>query len=515
MLRALHAEGNLLEGEFRPGGSSLEWCDNEVLQQIRRKSLARLRREVEPVEQRTFALFSARWQGVASKRRGLDALLDSIETLQGAALLASEVEREILRARIADYQTGDLDTLMAAGEVVWVGLEQVGPRDGRIALYLTESLGLLLPPANATLDTSAPSDRARQIISLLQSRGALFYSEIHAACGGFPGDTIDALWQLAWAGQITNDTFHPVRNFLRAADSKRARAEANDQLPGSPEYLRRIRSRKSAGGSAQGRWSLISQRIGKLPTPTEWASNTARQLLVRHGVVMRETAAAENIPGGYTAVYPVFKAMEESGWAQRGMFVAGLGAAQFATPAAVDLLRNMRRDSHNTEALYLAASDPANPYGTLFPWPQAEDPAESDPNAHHAMSRTRGAGVILIQGELTAFLRRGNPAIKVFLPSMEPDRTKVSQQLAKRLATLAIERQGRRSGLLIGSINDIPAREHFLARFLEDAGFVNTALGFQMRRVSPLLAAPTQADQDQTELDDSPDEGASELSESA
>jgi len=516
VLRALHAEGNLLEGEFRPGGSSLEWCDNEVLQQIRRKSLARLRREVEPVEQSTFALFSARWQGVASKRRGLDALLDSIETLQGAALLASEVEREILRARIADYQTGDLDALMAAGEVVWVGLEQVGPRDGRIALYLTESLGLLLPPSNATPDTPTLSDRARQIISLLQSRGALFYSEIHAACGGFPRDTIDALWQLAWAGQITNDTFHPVRDFLRAADSKRARAEANDQLPGSPEYLRRIRSRKSTGGPAQGRWSLISQRIAKLPTATEWASNTARQLLVRHGVVMRETAAAENIPGGYSAVYPVFKAMEESGWAQRGMFVAGLGAAQFATPAAVDLLRNMRRDSPNVEALYLAASDPANPYGTLFPWPQAENTAESDPNGHHAMSRTRGAGVILIHGELIAFLRRGNPSIKVFLPSMEPDRTKVAQLLAKRLATLAIERQGRRSGLLIGSINGTPAREHFLARFLEDAGFVNTALGFQMRRVSPLLTAPAQADQtDQADLDDSADETASELSESA
>src|ERR1700683_814279 len=521
VLRSLHAEGNLLEGEFRPGGSGIEWCDGEVLQQIRRKSLARLRREVEPVERRTFALFSARWQGISAKRRGLDALLDSIETLQGAPVLASEWEREILRARIADYQPGDLDALMAAGEVVWLGLEQVGPRDGRIALYLTESLGLLLPSgpsATDAVDAPAPSERAQQIISLLDSRGALFYSEIHAACGGFPRDTVDALWQLAWAGLITNDTFHPIRNFLRPVDSKRARQEFNDQTPGSPEYLRRIRSRKSAGGPAQGRWSLIRQRIGKIPTPTEWAGNLARQLLVRHGVVTRETVAAENIHGGFSRIYPVFKTMEESGWAQRGMFVAGLGAAQFATPAAVDLLRNMRSNSPNTEALYMAASDPANPYGTLFPWPQPPvgDSSSADSSAPHAMSRTRGAGVILIQGELAAFLRRGNPAIKVFLPSMEPEHTQFTQLLAKKLASLAIERQGRRSGLLIGMINDAPAREHPLARFMEDAGFVNTALGFQMRRVSPLLAPAALTDP--IDLDDSAEtaeDESTELSESA
>jgi ATP-dependent helicase Lhr and Lhr-like helicase len=520
ILHTLHADGNLLEGEFRPGGSNLEWCDGEVLQQIRRKSLAKLRREVEPVEQKTFARFTTRWQGVTAKRRGLDALLDSIEVLQGAPLLASELEREIFRSRIADYQQGDLDALMAAGEVVWVGLEQIGPRDGRIALYLTESMGLLLPKATA-FDPSALSERARQIISLLEARGAVFYSEIQSVLGGFPRDTTDALWELVWAGQITNDTFHPIRNFLRPADSKRNRQERSDGLPGSPEYLRRIRSRQTTGGPAQGRWSLIRQRITKTPTQTEWASNTARQLLVRHGVVMRETAAAENISGGYSNIYPVFKTMEESGWAQRGMFVAGLGAAQFATPAAVDLLRSMRAEPANPEALYLAASDPANPHGTLFPWPRtSEDAAETE--AHHAMSRTRGAGVILINGELIAFLRRNNPNMKVFLPAEEPERSSYAQQLAKKLAALAVERQGRRSGLLIATINNQPAREHLLARLLEDAGFVNTALGFQMRRVSPLLtpalqAEPIELEDSETDADSDsdPEAEANKLSESA
>ena len=169
VLRALHARGKLLEGEFRPRGMHQEWCDPEVLQQIRRKSLARLRREVEPVEQRTFARFAARWQGVSTPRRGVDALLDAVENLQGAAMLASEVEREILPARLAEYRSGDLDAVMAAGEVVWVGLEQVGDRDGRVALYLTESLPALLPPAElrkeqvpALRESSKDSGRAGQ-----------------------------------------------------------------------------------------------------------------------------------------------------------------------------------------------------------------------------------------------------------------------------------------------------------------------------------------------------------------
>ena len=489
VLHTLHGRGQLLEGEFRPRGTHREWCDPEVLQQIRRKSLARLRREVEPVEQSTFARFAARWQGVTMKRRGLDALLDAIESLQGTALLASELEREILPARLTEYSANDLDMLMAAGEAIWVGVEQIGERDGRVALYLTESLPLLLPPEELQGNAAPVSERAHRILEVLAKQGATFFAPLHAAIGGgFPRETQEALWELVWSGQVTNDTLHPLRNLLRAKETKRDRAALADGPPGSPEFLRRLRSRARGGGQAQGRWSLVRQRIAEPVNMTQWSANTAQQLLTRHGLVMRETAIAEGIPGGYQTIYPALKTMEERGWIRRGMFVAGLGAAQFAMPSAVDMLRSLRAQPQTPEAVFIAGTDPANPYGTILSWPQTEAIGQSV--AAHGMSRTSGAGVILVNGMLAAFLRRQNPTIRVFLPEGEPERSQVARELAKKLAELAIRQQGRRSGLLIGQIDEAPAREHFLARFLEGAGFVNTTGGFQMRRVAFVATVP-------------------------
>uniref|UniRef100_Q023K9 ATP dependent helicase, Lhr family n=1 Tax=Solibacter usitatus (strain Ellin6076) TaxID=234267 RepID=Q023K9_SOLUE len=469
-LRRQHLDGKLLEGEFRPEGVHREWCDPDVLQQIRRKTLARLRREVVPAEQHTFARMLTRWQGAAVPRRGQDALLDTIEILQGAALPVSELEREILPARVSDYRPADLDALMASGDVVWVGREPVGDRDGRVALYLAEALHkLLLPSPPPEL-----SGRALVIVELLRQMGANFFAALHqAAGGGFPNDTQEALWELVWAGIITNDTFHPLRNLLHAKDDERGRREVREGPPGSPEFLRRFRARTGGAQGGEGRWSLVAQRLGAGVTQTEWSANQAQQLLVRHGIVMRETASVENIVGGYPAIYPALKTMEENGWVRRGMFVAGLGAAQFAMTAAVDMLRSLRAEPEKPEALHLAASDPANPYGNLLAWP----------GANHSMARASGASVVLVNGQLAAFLRRRNPSIRVMLPEEEPERSRVARELAKKLAEVAIRRQGRRSGLLIGEINDAPAQEHFLARFLEGAGFVSSAPGFQMRRV--------------------------------
>jgi ATP-dependent helicase Lhr and Lhr-like helicase len=504
VLRALHAQGKLLEGEFRPNGRHREWCDPDVLQQMRRKSLARLRREIEPVEQYTFARFAMRWQGVTVPRKGLDALLDTVESMQGVAVLASELEREILPLRISDYRHRDLDTLIAAGEVVWLGVESLGERDGRIAVYLTESLPLLLPPKEMPPSGADLSDRARQILEFLATHGASFFAAIHAACGGgFPGESLDALWELVWSGQITNDTLEPVRNLTRPLNRERNRPVFAEQRPGSPEFLRRLRSRGSGDGRVQGRWSLVQQRIATALTPTQWSANISRQLLIHNGIVSRETALAENIPGGYNTVYPALKTMEESGLTRRGMFVAGLGAAQFAMPAAVDMLRGLRMEPAIAEVIYLAATDPANPYGTILPWPRVEDEQTNLP-AHHAMGRAAGAGVILINGRLAAFLRRRNPAIRIFLPESEPERSSLARELGKKLAELAIRRQSRNSGLLIGTINDQPAREHFLARFLEDAGFVNTVLGFQMRRMHS-LGTPARQEETLVEDDDEPE----------
>jgi ATP-dependent Lhr-like helicase len=495
-LHILHGRGQLLEGEFRPRGVHQEWCDPKVLEQIRRKSLARLRREVEPVEQATFARFLTGWQGAAIKRRGLDALLDVIESLQGMALLASDLETEILPARLADYRTGALDTLMAAGEIVWVGIEQVGDHDGRIALYLPDALPRLLPPEQFLGELPPFSLRAQKIGEFLRTSGASFFTQIHAAIGGFARETQDALWELVWSGRATNDTFHPLRNLAFPEQSKRERAALADGPPGSPDVLRRLRSRTAAGGQPQGRWSLVRQEIFPPPSATQWSANVAQQLLARNGMVMRETALAENIPGGYPSIYPALKTMEESGKIRRGMFVTGLGAAQFAMPAAVEMLRAQRLDPDTPEAVYLAAADPANPYGTILPWPRWQAEEEGEPGAH-GMSRTRGAGVVLVNGILAAFLRKQAPSMRVFLPDSEPERSRLGRALANKLAELAVRWQGRRSGMLIGVINDHPAREHFLSPLLVESGFRDTAQGLQMRRVAPVSPLPVAPGEDE------------------
>jgi ATP-dependent Lhr-like helicase len=482
VFRQLLRAGKLLEGEFRPDGFGQEWVDPEVLRVIRRKTLAKLRHEVEPAEQQVFARFLNRWQGTVRPRKGLDALLDSIEILQGTPLLISEIERDILPARISDYKPADLDTLMAAGEVMWVGVERVGERDGRIALYLTETAGSLIAPAQLGSVIPQISDKARQLMEILRTQGAQFFPALHSAAGGgFPGETMDALWELVWVGLVSNDTLEPVRTLRRGNASNREIATRDGVQAGSPEFVRRFRSRLSAGPGTQGRWSLVSSRVGQQSNVTEWAAAVGRQLLTRYGIVSREAAIADRVQGGYSTVYPVLRAMEEAGHVRRGMFVAVLGAAQFASPAAVDLLRSFRTGQQSGEAVNLAASDPANPYGTLLPWPREE---ADDPQ--HGLARAAGASVVLVNGALTAFLRRRSNAIRVFLPTDEPDRSDAARLLAQQLAEIAVWRQTFRGGLLIGEINGQPAREYYLAQFLKDSGFVDTALGFQMRRGTPV-----------------------------
>jgi ATP-dependent Lhr-like helicase len=502
VLKSLHAAGRVLEGEFRPDGTHREWVDAEVLRSIRQKSLARLRREIEPVAQHIYARFSTRWQGVHTQRRGPAALADAIEILQGAALPVSDLEREILPARVLNYRPEDLDALIASGQVTWTGVERIGERDGRIALYLTPSLPLLYPRRSVT----ELSERAQQIVAILKERGASFFAAIHQACGGgFPGETTEALWELVWAGLITNDTFHPLRNLRGKSDAENKTRVHHDGRAGSPEFLLQFRRRNQIGGS-EGRWSLLASRISEISdrsiSDTEWAANTAQQMLIRYGIVTRESSAAEGTPGGYATLYPALKQMEESGWIRRGMFVGGLGAAQFAMPAAVDLLRSLRVPPRDVqpEAMYLAATDAANPYGAILPWPRATD------ESAHGMARTSGAAVVLVDGALTAFLRRNNPAIRVFLPDDEPERTTHARALSAELARAAMRyQQTSRYGMLIADINNGTAREHFLSRFLVEAGFVDTAQGFHIRRKDrriPFADSPEPEDASDQVLED-------------
>ncbi len=483
-LRNLAHEGRILEGGFCPGGLHREWCDAEMLRLIRRKSLARLRREVEPVEQFTLARFLTHWQGVLAPRRSghgnLDGLLDSIDSLQGAPLPASLVETAILPARIAEYAQAGLDTLIAAGEVAWAGVEPIGERDGRIALFLTDKLTLL---AQTRPQTEPLSDKQAKLLSVLESSGASFFDALHQALGGgYPGETIEALWTLVWRGLITNDSLHALRAYIARPDSARA-----------PRRLQTgtvFRSRRTVPPTAQGRWSLLPSRLQKGidgPSATEASHALALQLLNRYGVLLREHVAAENVPGGFSAVYDVLKALEESGRIRRGYFVAGLGATQFALPAAVDLLRQLRTApaAEKPEFVQLAATDPANPYGSVLRWPElpvAEDDAETAPRL---LTRAAYAEVILRNGQLVAWLRRGNPNLLVFLPAEEPDRSQTAAGLAHFLCSRGQERLrgGSHQGVLITTINGQPVAAHPMARFLMDAGFHPGPLGMHLRRI--------------------------------
>lgn len=489
-LHRLAQEGRILEGGFRPGGLHREWCDTEILRQIRRKSLARLRREVEPVEQRTLARFLAHWQGLLAPRRSgrahLDALLDTIENLQGAPLPASLLESSILPARIADYAHGDLDTLIAAGEVAWAGVEPLGERDGRIALFLADKLPLL---AQQRPIVEPLTEREEKLLAVLESTGASFFDPLHQAVGGgYPGESIDALWSLVWRGLITNDSLHALRAYIAKPDSARAQRRLQTGAV--------FRSRRTTPPTAQGRWSLLPLRTRNGseagPSATEASHALALQLLHRYGVLMREHAAAENIPGGFSAVYDVLKALEESGRIRRGYFVAGLGAAQFALPAAVDLLRQLRAEppEEKPEFVQLSAADPANPYGSVLRWPELppmDDDAESAPRI---LTRAVYAEVILRNGQLVAWLRRNNPNLLVFLPAEEPERSQVAAGLAHFLCARGQQkmRTGSHQGVLITTINGQPVAANPMARFLMDAGFHPGPLGMHLRRIPLALS---------------------------
>ena len=379
ILKDLSSSGRLLEGEFRPGGVGREWCDPDVLQSIRRRSLARLRKQVEPVEPAVFGRLLTSWQGVARRRLGLDALLDTIENLQGAPLPASIFESEVLSARIEGYNPADLDALTAAGEVMWCGLEPLGDRDGRLALYLTDDFPRLRrPPAPAEL-----SQREGALVAHLEAQGASFFGALHeAGGGGYPGETVEALWDLVWKGVLTNDTFHALRAFTRPPERRQRK----------PVARRSFRSRRVTPPSAEGRWSLIADRAQGSVSPTEWSTATAQQLLSRYGVLTREVAGAEGIAGGFSAVYDVLKAMEDAGRIRRGYFVGGVGATQFALPAALELMRTLTDPPEEPETVVLAATDPANPYGTMLKWPSTCRRGEFRRPGPDALGRiTRGA----------------------------------------------------------------------------------------------------------------------------
>jgi ATP-dependent Lhr-like helicase len=416
--------------------------------------------------------------------------------LQGAPLTASILETEILPARLEAYDPGDLDALTAAGEVIWVGVEPVGDHDGRIALYLADQLPRLLPPDAARLTpgpTPDRSDRESAILDYLRARGASFFAALHEGVGGgYPAETVKALWTLVWQGVVTNDTFHSLRAFTRVRPSRRR----DRGREGSA-----FRSRRAAPPSAEGRWAVVSPSAPHKTNTTRWAAAVTQQLLTRHGVLTREALNTETIPGGFGLIYPVLKGLEEAGRLRRGYFVAGLGATQFALPGALDLIRSLRTAPDDIEVAMLAATDPANPYGAALRWParrttqntlntQTETSSASSASSAFNVdvgrgpTRSVGATVILVDGALAAYLARGDRQLLTYLPETEPDRSKVARAVARVLIARARTGGETPRGMLIEEIDGSVPSAHLLAPFLIEQGFVAGAMGMQATYVS-------------------------------
>ncbi len=417
--------GTLLSGEFRPDGASQEWCDADVLRQLRQRSLAVLRKEIEPTTVDALARFLPDWHGVgaAAVGSGVDRLYEVIGQLQGVALPASTLERDIFPARLPRYSPRLLDELMMAGEVVWVGVSPLGNDDGRLAFYLRDRAHLLVNPPAGSQPDGVEHSRLREVLG---ARGACFFRELQ---GTDDFATVESLWDLVWSGEVTNDSFNAVRAMLGGRKGARAGVAATSatRRAGRP----RLASLMALGPpKAQGRWSLVAREIGatavladdgapeskRARLASERAISTERtharavSLLERHGVLTREAIRGEGISGGFAAMYPVLKTLEESGRVRRGYFVAGLGGAQFAVPGAVDRLRAFRELPNEPQVIALAAVDPANAYGWSLPWP-VKGP-----------QRAAGAYVLLVDGLPSLYLEkggRGAVALRAFDGSWE------------------------------------------------------------------------------------------------
>ncbi|HYC78203.1 MAG TPA: DEAD/DEAH box helicase [Planctomycetota bacterium] len=458
-LRALAAEGRVVEGAFLPQGRGAEWCDVEVLRTLKRRSLARLRAQVEPVDAPAFARFLAAWHELDRPRDGLDAVGGALERLEGCALPASAWFDDVLPARVARFRAWDVDRLCSEGALRWYGLEALGPHDGRVAFAFADRVDLLAPPPRSI---PGETDVHRRVRDALAARGACFFGELAAKVGGYPQATLDALWDLVWAGEATNDTAAPLRARLFGAKESRSAEHRR-----ASRFLQR-RAAVPPGG--EGRWSLLREPGAASPRPEERAAALAERLLDRHGVVTREGVRAEGVAGGFAAVYPVLRLMEERGQVRRGYFVAGLGGAQFARPGADERLRSVREAPSASVTAVLAATDPANPYGAAVPWP-AGDPRPQ---------RAAGAYVVLRDGALVAWLSRSASAVTLFGDFVDdaarPDAWKSA---AEGLAALV---DGvKRRALLISKIDGGPASASPFAAALAAAGFSATSKGLLRR----------------------------------
>ena len=449
VLVALERDGTLVRGELRPGGSEREWCDPEVLRRLRRASLAALRKEVEAVDQRALARFLPGWQNVdrhPASGAGIDRLRDALVPLQGVALPAEVWEREVLPRRIGAYSSAWMDQLCAAGEVVWIGAGALGRSSGRVTLYFREDLPLLGgPPSRGEVPETLAHMRVRERLR----EGACFFTDLIAGVEVPAADLQDVLWDLVWAGEVTNDAFAPLRA-PRLTLAQATGAAARSGPAGGRARASRFSARRRSGGRApaiQGRWSLTEPMLlGASVDPGARRRALAELLLERYGIVTREQVLAEGLPGGFSAIYSELTALETLGIARRGYFVEGLGGAQFALPGAVERLRAVDGDGGREPApLVLSSVDPAQPYGAALKWP-------ARPGEMRAPARTAGAHVVLDRGVPVVYLERGGKGLQTLVDAdderlMPALAALVAHVRAGRIKRLALEKVDGQSAL--------------------------------------------------------------------
>jgi len=460
-LRRLGSDRRVVEGEFRPGATGSEWVDAEILRRLRSRSLAALRHEVEPVSHDTLARFLPAWQHVGTstslpKLTGIDGLVQVIDQLGGVALPASAWETLILPSRLRNYSPAWLDELTVTGEVLWSGVGSLAGSDGWVSLHLADSSPLTLAAPQDTETTALQ----REILVSLAGGGAFFFRQLGSAVGSTDdAELTTALWDLVWAGLVTNDTFSPLRSFLGG--------KAPTRVPRARAYRGRGRpSLPTQAGppSVAGRWSLLPLAEGDT---TIRAKATAEMLLERHGVVTRGAVVSEGIRGGFSLVYKVLSSFEETGRARRGYFVDGLGGAQFATGATVDRLRHFTREDDSNEepvAITLAATDPANPFGAALAWPTATG---------HRPGRKAGALVVIVDGFLTLYVERGGKTVLTF--------TDDEARLTAAASSLASTVQMRIGKMRVELIDGEFSIGTPLGKLLITAGFAATPQGLRLR----------------------------------
>ncbi|MEU6000819.1 ATP-dependent helicase [Streptomyces sp. NPDC047197] len=496
-LQRLAANQRVVQGEFHPAGIGQEWCDAAVLRRLRRRSLAALRHELEPVPPAALAQFLPQWQHLSGHGlRGVDGLVRAIEQLQGATVPASALEKLVLPSRVSGYAPAMLDELTAAGEVVWAGAGSLPGKDGWVSLYLADAAPLLLPQAHP-LELTALHQSA---LDTLSGGYGLFFRQIadqvRATTHPEASDLqlADVIWDLAWSGRLTNDTLAPMRSLLgsgRTAGSTahRAKRSAPRGRYGTLTAAARPTSR-TGPPTVAGRWSLLPAQESD---PTLRAHALARTLLDRHGVVTRGAVAAEGVEGGFSATYRVLSVFEDSGQARRGYVVEGLGAAQFAMDGAVDRLRaaanardrtdsspsamNYAPRSSESQAIVLAAADPANAYGAALPWP---DPPT---DAGHKPGRKAGSLVVLVDGELTLYMERGGKTLLAWpaTPQDDSPATEDARLQAAAEALAASARAGSLGTVTVERINGGSSLTSPFAPLLEGAGFHATPRGLRLR----------------------------------